>query len=102
MTVIVKRPSGNWRTQVCRKGKYISNTFRRRVDADTRALKTQRTIDNGLDPKVVNPGSIQTFIDIIDLYIQDMREVGKTIRRSRSAVLEALKLGLLPVQWTPS
>ncbi len=35
MPVIVKLPSGNWRAQVRRKGKYISNTFRRRADADT-------------------------------------------------------------------
>ena len=46
MPVIVKLPSGNWRAQVRRKGKYISNTFRRRADADTWALETERTIDN--------------------------------------------------------
>ncbi len=28
MPVIVKLPSGNWRAQVRRKGKYISNTSR--------------------------------------------------------------------------
>jgi hypothetical protein len=28
MSVIVKLPSGNWRAQVRRKGKYISDTFR--------------------------------------------------------------------------
>ena len=94
MPVIVKLPSGNWRAQVRRKGKYISNTFRRRSDADTWALETERTIDKGLDPKIINPRSVQTFSDIIDLHIQDMQEVGKTIRRSKSAVLEALKLTL--------
>jgi hypothetical protein len=47
MPVIVKLPSGNWRAQVRRKGKYISNTFRRRSDADTWALETERTIDKG-------------------------------------------------------
>jgi hypothetical protein len=94
MPVIVKLPSGNWRAQVRRKGKYISNTFRRRADADTWALETERTIDKGLNPKAINPRSVHTFGDIIDLHIQDMQEVGKTIRRSRSAVLEALKLTL--------
>jgi hypothetical protein len=48
MPVIVKLPSGNWRAQVRRKGKYISNTFRRRADAHTWALETKRTIDRGL------------------------------------------------------
>jgi integrase len=94
MPVIVKLPSGNWRAQVRHKGKYVSNTFRRRADADTWALETERTIDKGLNPKATNPRSVHTFGDIIDLHIQDMQEVGKTIRRSKNAVLEALKLTL--------
>ena len=94
MPVIVKLPSGNWRAQVRRKGKYISNTFRRRVDADTWALETERTIDKGFDPNSVTPSSVKTFGELIDLHIQDMLEVGKKIRRSKSAVLESLKLAL--------
>ena len=86
MPVIVKLPSGNWRAQVRRKGKYISNTFRRRADADTWALETERTIDRGINPKVVNPLTVTTFSEIIDLHFQDMLEVGKKIRRSKSAV----------------
>ena len=77
MPVIVKLPSGNWRTQVRRKGKYISNTFRRRADADTWALETERTIDKGFDPKAVNPRTITKFSEVIDLHIKDMLEVGK-------------------------
>ena len=61
MPVIVKLPSGNWRAQVRRKGKYISNTFRRRADADTWALETERTIDKGFDPKAIIPSSVKTF-----------------------------------------
>jgi hypothetical protein len=37
---------------------------------------------------------VTTFSEIIDLHIQDMLEVGKKIRRSKSAVLESLKLTL--------
>jgi hypothetical protein len=94
MPVIVKLTSGNWRAQVRRKGKYISNSLRRRSDADTWALEVERTIDKGFDPKAVNPRSVQIFGEIIDLHIQDMLEVGKTIRRSKNAVLESLKLTL--------
>jgi integrase len=94
MPVIVKLPSGNWRAQVRRKGRYISNTFRRRQDADTWALETERNIDRGLDPNAVNPKTVRTFGDIIALHIGDMLEVGKTIRRSKAAVLESLKLSL--------
>jgi integrase len=51
MPVIVKLPSGNWRAQIRRKGKYIGNTFRRRTDADAWALEIERTIDKDLHPK---------------------------------------------------
>ena len=94
MPVIVKLPSGNWRAQVRRKGKYVSNSFMRRADADAWALETERTIDQGRDPRLVNPLKVRSFSDIIDLHIKDMLEVGKIIRRSKSAVLEALKISL--------
>jgi hypothetical protein len=94
MPVIVKLPSENWRAQVRRKGKSNSHTFRRRSDADTGALEIERTIDKGIEPKAVNPRTVTTFSEIIDLHIQDMLEVGKKIRRSKSAVLESLKLTL--------
>lgn len=76
------------------KGKYISNTFRRRADANTWALETECTIDEGFDLMAIAPSSVKTFGEIIDLHIQDMQEVGKKIRRSKSAVLESLKLTL--------
>lgn len=77
-----------------RKGKSISNTFRRRADADTWTLETERTIEKGIDPTAVNPRLVKTFSEIIGLHIQDMLEVGKKIRRSKCEVLESLKLAL--------
>ena len=77
MSVIVKLPSGNWRAQVRRKGKYISNTFRRRADADTWALETECTIDKGFDRKAIIPSSVKTFGEIIYLHIQNIIEVAK-------------------------
>jgi hypothetical protein len=94
MPVIVKLHSGNWRAQVRRKGRYISNTFRRWQDADTWALETERNIDRGLDPNAVNPKTVRTFGDIIALHFGDMLEVAKTIRRSKAAILESLNLSL--------
>jgi hypothetical protein len=76
MPVIVKLPSGNWRAQVRRKGTYVSNSFRRRADAESWALEAERTIDKGLDPRSVNPRMVRSFGDIIDLHINDMLEVG--------------------------
>lgn len=96
MSVIVKLPSGNWRAQVRRKGRYVSSTFRRQRDAEEWALEAERSIDRGLTPRVVDPNTIRTFADIIDLHVNDLQEVGKPIRRSKSAVLEALKISLGP------
>ena len=94
MSVIVKLPSGSWRAQVRRKGKYVSDTFRRQRDAEEWALETERNIDRGLMPATVLRKGIRTFADIIDLHVTDMHEVGKPIRRSKAAVLEALKVSL--------
>jgi hypothetical protein len=94
--VIVKLPSENWRAQVRRKGKHISNTFRQRADADTWALETERTIDKGFDPTAINPSSVKTFGEIIDLHVQDTVEVGKIVVRSQSALV-AIMLSEVPL-----
>lgn len=94
MAAIVKLPSGNWRVQVRRKKNYVSNTFRRRADAEAWALEAERTIDKGLDPKKTSANSVHTFADIIDLHVRDLQEVGKQMRRSKRAVLESLKIAL--------
>ena len=98
MAVITKLPSGSWRVQVRRKGSYASNTFKRRADADSWALEAERNIDMGIAPKAVSPSKIKTLGDVIDLHLQDMADVGKPIRRSKSAVLAALKASLGPVR----
>ena len=66
MAAIVKLPSSNWRVQVRRKNSYVSNTFRRRADAEAWALEAERTIDKGLDPKSVSPQDVKSFSDIVD------------------------------------
>ncbi len=90
MPVIVKLPSGNWRAQDRRKGRYVSGSFQRQRDAEEWALEAERSIDRGLTPRVVHVKDVKTFADIIDLYINDMEEAGKPIRGSKAAVLEAL------------
>ncbi len=87
MPVIVKLPSGNWRAQVRRKGRYMSSTFRRQRDAEEWALEAERSIDRGLTLRVIHSKDVRTFSDIIDLHIHDIQEVGKPIRRSKAAVL---------------
>lgn len=91
MATLTKLGSGNWRVQVRRKGRYASETFRRRKDAEERALYTERCIDQGVAPRRRSRDTAKTFGDLIDLHAQDMHEVGKPPRRSKSAVMGALK-----------
>jgi hypothetical protein len=83
--------SGNWRVQVRRKTRYVAETFRRRKDGEEWALEMERNIDRNGSSKPRALRNIRTFGDLIDLHDQDMREVGKPPRRSKAAVMEALK-----------
>jgi len=50
MASIRKFPSGNWRAQVRRKGRYIGETFRRHKDAEEWAFAMEHRIDRGETP----------------------------------------------------
>lgn len=91
MATFKKLKSGNWRVQVRRKGQYVSNSFRRKSEADAWALETERRIDRGDDVSLPDPRLAKTFADLVDLHINDLLEVGKRIRRTKRATLEALK-----------
>ncbi|WP_439374768.1 hypothetical protein [Bradyrhizobium sp. DASA03120] len=91
MASFTQLPSGNWRVQVRRKNRYVSETFRRRKDGEDWALDIERNIDRSGSPKPRAAVQAKTFGDIIDLHIEDMHEVGRPPRRSKAAVLEALK-----------
>lgn len=98
MATFTQLASGNWRVQVRRKTRYVAETFRRRKDGEEWALEMERNIDrNGSSkPRVLR--NVRTFGDLIDLHDQDMHEVGKPPRRSKAAVLQALKDSLGPVK----
>jgi integrase len=91
MASIRKQPSGRWRAQVRLKGVTISDTFARRQDAQEWAVDREREIDRGEAPKTRRTEDLRTFGDLVDLHIEDMREVGKAPRRSKEATLLALK-----------
>jgi hypothetical protein len=79
------------RVQVRRTTRYVAETFRRRKDGKEWALEMERNIDrNGSSkPRVLR--NVRTFGDLIDLHVEDMHEVGRPPRRSKAAVMEALK-----------
>jgi hypothetical protein len=95
MATFTKLESGSWRVQVRRKRQYVANTFLRRHDAEEWALDAERSIDRGIAVKRSRPHEPpRIFSDLITLHIDDMTEVGKPIRRSKAAVVEALKVSL--------
>jgi integrase len=94
-----KLKSGNWRVQVRRKGCYLIETFRRHADAEGWAIATERRIDRGEAPKKRARIDPTTFGHLIDLHIDDLKEVGKAPRRSKAFTLDALqsKLGSVKI-----
>jgi len=94
MATIVRTTEGTWRAQVRRKGKYASQTFRLKTHADEWVVETERLIDLGGEPSMRRAGNSKTVADLIDVHTTDLKEVGKPLRRSKRAVLNALKRDL--------
>lgn len=91
MASIRKQESGNWRVQVRRKGRALSESFVRYEDAKRWGIDAERQIDRGETPSTSRIAKVRTFADLIDLHIEDMCAVGKPPRRSKAATLKALK-----------
>jgi integrase len=91
MATFTKLGSGSWRVQVRRKGRYISETFLRREDARKWATDAERQVDRGETPTGSKIARLNTFADLVDLHIADMKEVGKAPGRSKDATLQMLK-----------
>lgn len=77
MATYTKLDSGRWRVQVRRKGRYVSETFIRKDDARRWAMESECKVDRGETPTASRIARLQTFGDLIDLHIADMKEVGK-------------------------
>ena len=91
MGTTVKTKEGTWRPQVRRKGKYASQTFRLKTLADEWIVENERLIDIGMEPSRGKVQRRKTIGDLIDLHVADLLEVGKPLRRSKRAVLNAFK-----------
>src|SRR6476646_4599237 len=74
---------------------YVANTFIRRRDAEEWAIEVERSIDRGVPIRRSRPHEQpRIFSDLIALHLDDLAQVGKTVRRSKSMVLKALKTSL--------
>ena len=91
MATFTKLPSGSWRVQVRRKGRYVSETFLRREEARQWANGAERQVDQGNAPQTTRVKRLRSFADLIDLHIADMTEVGKPPERTKAATLAMLK-----------
>jgi len=91
MATINKLPSGGYRVQIRRKGRYASETFHRRDDAYKWARQAETRVDQGLSPNKSSAARLATFGDLARLHIDDMCSVGKPLRRSMAAALATLK-----------
>ena len=85
MAAVVKLPSGSWRAQVRRKGRYVTGTSLRQKDAEQGAREVEQNIDRGVNPKPPDPKSVRTLAKIIDLHISDCLEVRMDLPRINSA-----------------
>ncbi|HEX4294204.1 MAG TPA: hypothetical protein VHZ29_08725, partial [Rhizomicrobium sp.] len=97
MPTIRQLPSGHWQVQVRLKGRKASETFLRHDHAREWASNAEAQIDKGHTPSGRRARSAKTFGALIDLHIDDMKDVGKPPQRSKSATLEMLqrRLGAL-------
>jgi integrase len=97
MATIRQLPSGHWQVQIRLKGRRASETFLRHDHAREWASSAEAQVDKGHAPSGRRARSAKTLGALIDLHIDDMKEVGKPPQRSKSATLELLqrKLGAL-------
>jgi len=62
-----------------------------RKDAEAWARRVERDLDLGITPIPRKLEGIQTFGDLIDLHVSDMKSVGKTPGRSKAFSMDFLK-----------
>lgn len=91
MATFTKLSSGSWRVQVRRKGRYVAETFLRHDHAREWATEAEAQIDRGNSPVGKRARNKKSFGDLIDLHVNDMKEVGKPPGRTKSATLEMLR-----------
>ncbi|CAN5339498.1 hypothetical protein BH09PSE1_BH09PSE1_31200 [soil metagenome] len=90
MATYTQLPSGAWRVQVRKKGRYISETFAERDAANLWATEVEAQITRGESPRSSTVSKARTFGRLIDIHIADMKEVGKAPGRTKIATLEML------------
>jgi integrase len=86
-----KLPSGKWRAMVRKQGYQLSNTFRLKAEAEAWAGEQESRIGRGEKPTTKPIASRETLGDLIDLHLEDLKELGRGIGRSKEHTLFRLK-----------
>jgi integrase len=99
MANIRQLASGHWQVQIRLKGRRATETFVRRDHAREWATEAEGQADRGQAPSGRRARGAKTFGALIDLHIDDMKDVGKPPGRSKSATLDMLQreLGALRI-----
>jgi integrase len=100
MPTIAKLPSGSWRAQIRRKGRYVSETFLRRDDALRWSRLAELSVDRNETPISSRNGRLTKFGELVQLHVEDMAAVGKPPRRSKAATLIMLQRELGSIRIT--
>jgi integrase len=100
MANIRQLASGHWQVQIRLKGRRATETFVRRDHAREWATEAEGQADRGQAPSGRRARGAKTFGALIDLHIDDMKDVGKPPGRSKSATLDMLQreLGALRIR----
>ncbi|MDE3117020.1 MAG: site-specific integrase, partial [Pseudomonadota bacterium] len=85
MANIRQLASGHWQVQIRLKGRKATETFLRYDHAREWASAAEAQVDKGRAPTVRRARKAKTFGALIDLHIEDMKDVGKPPQRSKSA-----------------
>lgn len=91
MATFNRLQSGIWRAQVRRKGQALSRTFRLKAHAEEWAREQERLIEKGERPTGRPPEIRETLADLIDLQMNDYRELRRPMGRSKEAGLIRLR-----------
>lgn len=94
LATIIKLKSGSWRVQVRRKGKYVSETFLRRKDAEEWATDIEGRINRHQPVATWKSHRNPLLSDLITLHRKDSKEVGKRFGRSKEMTLISLDRSL--------
>ncbi len=69
----------------------LSETFIAKKDAEAWARRIESEIDAGKTPARKDVAGVKTFGALVDLHIEDMKEVGRPLGRTKAYSLELLK-----------